>query len=251
MGNRAIITNKDRQMGVYVHWNGGRDSIEPLLKYCEMQGFRSPDTDPQYGWARITQVLTNFFPDGLSVGVVRYSDDKSMNPGDNGIYIIEGWEIVDRVYPYECFREQREYDMFEMMCAFDSKMPACMQKGSAAIAEYLGVENVPDELTQRKIKAVKAFLGQKGIKVFGSYRNGELVADALFYDDDVLVFGFLVDNPQDAPNRREFEEMIVAYLTENHETTEPTTQVRADFFTLHVVSNDKALMKHHVNALSR
>ena len=40
MGNRAVITTKERKIGLYLHWNGGRDTVEPLLKYCELQGYR-------------------------------------------------------------------------------------------------------------------------------------------------------------------------------------------------------------------
>ncbi len=40
MGNRAVITTEDKQMGVYLHWNGGRDSVEAFLDYCDLQGFR-------------------------------------------------------------------------------------------------------------------------------------------------------------------------------------------------------------------
>lgn len=45
MGNRAVITTSERKVGVYLHWNGGRDTIEPLLKYCELQGYRPPSSD--------------------------------------------------------------------------------------------------------------------------------------------------------------------------------------------------------------
>jgi len=40
MGNRAlIIGNKQyKGAGVYLHWNGGRDSVEPFLKYAEIGG---------------------------------------------------------------------------------------------------------------------------------------------------------------------------------------------------------------------
>lgn len=31
MGNRAIITTKKRDLGVYLHWNGGRDSVGAFL----------------------------------------------------------------------------------------------------------------------------------------------------------------------------------------------------------------------------
>ena len=74
MGNRAVITtkagwqDKEHNLGVYLHWNGGRDSVEAFLKYCELKDFRSPDKDC-YGWARLCQVIGNFFGGGLSVGI--------------------------------------------------------------------------------------------------------------------------------------------------------------------------------------
>lgn len=40
MGNRAVITTPDKNLALYLHWNGGRDTVEPLLKYCELQGYR-------------------------------------------------------------------------------------------------------------------------------------------------------------------------------------------------------------------
>ena len=87
MGNRAVITTPEREIGLYLHWNGGRDTVEPLLRYCELKGYRAPSTDC-YGWARIAQVVGNFFGGTTSVGVCAYTDDKRMNPGDNGIYVI-------------------------------------------------------------------------------------------------------------------------------------------------------------------
>lgn len=27
MGNRAVITTPDKKMGVYLHWNGGREAV--------------------------------------------------------------------------------------------------------------------------------------------------------------------------------------------------------------------------------
>lgn len=66
MGNRAIITTRERKIGLYLHWNGGRDTVEPLLRYCELQGYRPLSSD-NYGWARICQVVGNFFGGTLSV----------------------------------------------------------------------------------------------------------------------------------------------------------------------------------------
>ena len=35
MGNRCVILNKERTKAIYQHWNGGRDSIEPLLQIAK------------------------------------------------------------------------------------------------------------------------------------------------------------------------------------------------------------------------
>ena len=72
MGNRAVITTKERKIGLYLHWNGGRDTVEPLLKYCELQGYRPPSQDC-YGWARMCQVMGNFFGGSLSLGIGAYT----------------------------------------------------------------------------------------------------------------------------------------------------------------------------------
>ena len=68
MGNRAVITTTQKKIGLYLHWNGGRDSIEAFLKYCELQQFTSPEKD-FYGWARLSQIISNFFGGTLSIGI--------------------------------------------------------------------------------------------------------------------------------------------------------------------------------------
>lgn len=130
MGNRAVITTEENfrnnGVGVYVHWNGGRDSVEAFLKYCELKKFRSPKQD-SYGWARLTQVIANFFGngDGLSVGIDRL--DHLDNTPDNGFYLIDGWEIVNRIYPYEGYEEQHEYKLEKMLKFIDQSQPASEQ----------------------------------------------------------------------------------------------------------------------------
>lgn len=138
MGNRAVITTEARDLGVYLHWNGGRDSVEAFLKYCDLRGFRPPDSD-EYGWARLCQVIANFMgASGLSVGISRYTTDKQMDPGDNGVYVIRGWEIVDRVYPYTPFEEEREYPLDAMLREIDASQPEDQRLGA-----YLDAEEVP------------------------------------------------------------------------------------------------------------
>ena len=134
MGNRAVITTRqnfeNNGIGIYVHWNGGRDSVEAFLKYCEMRGFRDPLTD-NYGWARLTQVIANFMGgDGLSVGVDTV-DHLDCDNWDNGVYIIEGWKIVGR--EYFDGEEQTGHDLFNMLLAIDETQPENQRLGEGAI----------------------------------------------------------------------------------------------------------------------
>ncbi len=96
MGNRAVITTgpyKPSNVGIYVHWNGGRASIEGFLQAAQELGFRAPP-DP-YGIARLAQIIANYFgDDGLSVGV---DLNKNLDTdGDNGVYLLDGWKIAGR-----------------------------------------------------------------------------------------------------------------------------------------------------------
>lgn len=140
MGNRAVITTRKRDLGLYVHWNGGRDSVEAFLRYCDLRDFRCPEQD-DYGWARLCQVVANFMGgNGLSVGILPYTTDENMVAygDDNGVYVIEGWRIVDRVYPWEDFVEQEGYDLGAMLLDIDASQPEDQRLG-----DFLKAKEVP------------------------------------------------------------------------------------------------------------
>ena len=124
MGNRAVITtNKNlNETGIYLHWNGGRDSVEAFLAYCDLKHYRKPEND-SYGYAMLINVITNYFGDGLScdVGNCQHLDCDNY---DNGVYIIKDWRIVGRLYSYG---EQYEYDFIAMINDIDAKQPERMQ----------------------------------------------------------------------------------------------------------------------------
>lgn len=124
MGNRAVITIAkrdtngevlkrvdDNEIGVYVHWNGGYDSVNAFLKYCKAKGYVSPEKDC-YGWARLCQVIGNFFGGTNSLGIDRCGRLDCDN-WDNGVYLIEDWEIVGRVY--YAGSEQNYYKLRDMI----------------------------------------------------------------------------------------------------------------------------------------
>lgn len=132
MGNRAVITaskaldiKNSTDIGIYLHWNGGRDSVEAFLKYCELKQYRTPDTD-NYGWARLCQVIANFFGGSTSIGIDKCCN-LDCNNGDNGVYIISGWKIVDRKYGPSF--EQDSYDLLDMLIEIDKAQPQSEQLG--------------------------------------------------------------------------------------------------------------------------
>ena len=141
MGNRAIITSENKNMGVYLHWNGGRDSVEAFLEYCRLKGFRSPEEDENYAFARLTQIVSNFFGGSLSVGIVGKCNDKICS--DNGNYIVgNNWSIVDREYPCKDFIEQDDYDLKEMLESIDNAQPIGQQLREVLYAKEKNVENL-------------------------------------------------------------------------------------------------------------
>ena len=117
MGNRALIKFDGQDAGVYLHWNGGRDSVEAFLEYCKLRNFRCDD----YGIARFCQVVGNFFGGTLSIGVTANIKNEDANWIDNGIYIVKDWEIVGRIP--EGITEQNEYDMKDMLIDIDVHQP--------------------------------------------------------------------------------------------------------------------------------
>lgn len=178
MGNRAVITTRERKVGLYLHWNGGRDTVGPLLRYCELQGYRPPSED-DYGWARLAQVVGNFFGGTLSVGVGAYTTDVRMDPGDNGIYVIDGWRIAERLCRdygpsgnprgtrrMEEWEEQRGHGFDEMLRAFDEAMPERLRLGEFldSVEVPVGELRVGDEVW---LRGVDGFWGSYPVVGFG------------------------------------------------------------------------------------
>lgn len=132
MGNRAVITTNKKDLGVYLHWNGGRDSVEGFLTFCKIKGFRSPETDC-YGWAYLCTVIGNFFGDGYSLGIDKYEYLDTGNY-DNGVYIIEDWEIVDRKFFKR--KEQQNYLLQDMLKDINSSQPEQLKITQEELDKY-------------------------------------------------------------------------------------------------------------------
>lgn len=102
MGNRAYVIFANRDFtrfspAVYLHWNGGSESVYAFL--AELN-YREVRADQEYECARFCQVVGEFFDSdghysGLSLGVVSVPDEVTVQklaqifqPGDNGLYLV-------------------------------------------------------------------------------------------------------------------------------------------------------------------
>lgn len=145
MGNRAVITDKKRTTALYLHWNGGRDSVEAFVRYCELKQYRAPGQDTSYAFARLAQVVGNYFGGALSVGVLPYTDDEGMLSlgDDNGVYVLDGWSIAERVYPtWHQFSEQDSYPLEEMLRDIDGAQPTREQLGDFLSARPVSADDI-------------------------------------------------------------------------------------------------------------
>lgn len=141
MGNRAIVKPKGKDIGVYLHWNGGIDSVTAFLEYCKLKEHRAfgGKFADGYGIARFCQVVGNFFGGSLSIGIeTGVKETKEYAEFiDNGIYIIDGWDVVDRICPSN---HREGYDLKEMLLEIDYKQPEPEQLGEDYIlAEVVDV----------------------------------------------------------------------------------------------------------------
>lgn len=105
MGNRAAVffNHRDADSGVYLHWNGGPESVLAFLKTMLNRGWNRMDYAP----ARLIGVVVEFFDkdgdcSGLSVGTQlkpSSGDFKDADPGDNGVFVVhdreDGWHVVN------------------------------------------------------------------------------------------------------------------------------------------------------------
>jgi len=106
MGDRAVITswdvnksNMNKKIGIYLHWSGYEEKVKHFLALAKQKEIRGCDTDPQYCWARLVQIIGDEFSKtgnndlSLGIGIVSNLDCHNY---DNGVYYIDNeFNIVD------------------------------------------------------------------------------------------------------------------------------------------------------------
>ncbi len=142
MGNRGIITTAEKDLGLYLHWNGGLSSVEGFLAYCKLKRYRTPLECPDYAFARLAQVVGNFFGGTCSVGLIPYRSDEDAlaMAWDNGVYVVGNWEIEQRLLPHPDYMDEKTLGLSEMLHAIDAAQPAGEQLGPFLDARVAAIE---------------------------------------------------------------------------------------------------------------
>ena len=105
MGNRAVITFETATTSpcIYLHWNGGRASVEAFLRAGRDLSIRGGATADQQAKAldALAERIGRFFF-GNEVGFTIYRETygrSDTDNGDNGVYVIgHDMEIVRRLH---------------------------------------------------------------------------------------------------------------------------------------------------------
>lgn len=95
---RVVFTNHDKTKFspiIYLHWNGGTESVVAFLKILNKVGFH----DVHYAGARFTQICGNFLdefcknPSSTGIGIEGWSETlrgiKDIPEPDNGVFFVE------------------------------------------------------------------------------------------------------------------------------------------------------------------
>ena len=125
MGNRAVICfdeYNDNAIGLYLHWNGGRDSIEGFLRAArDLMGSRLGDA--LYSRARLVQVIGTFMEGNLSFGMGLCANLDCDNY-DNGVYVIDSSTLTIKGRVYHNGSEQSVYDANDIADYIGRKLEA-------------------------------------------------------------------------------------------------------------------------------
>lgn len=105
MGNRAIIIPRiprksEPVVSIYVHWNGGLESVLAFCEVCRQRKFADPTDCESYAMARFCGLIHEFFgiKDSLNLGLYVFTRKEWLEGDfeDNGVYVLgKNWEIVE------------------------------------------------------------------------------------------------------------------------------------------------------------
>lgn len=89
MGNRAYVvfeSGEDRSPAIYLHWNGGLESIYAFLD--AIKDYQADQHSLGYSCARFVQLVGNTLGGTLSLGLTCFGKYDELNCDDNGLYVV-------------------------------------------------------------------------------------------------------------------------------------------------------------------
>lgn len=122
MGNRAVITFSQHKTApcIYLHWNGGRASVEAFIKSAKHLGLHVCKNE--YDEHKVLDLLaemiaTHFFESKVGMNVYREQYGRAdKDNGDNGVYVLDSnLNICKRIYAkaYEEISVEKTQAIFE------------------------------------------------------------------------------------------------------------------------------------------
>lgn len=143
MGNRAVITLKSMpDTGIYLHWNGGPESVLAFLKAAQLRGARNPGGDNTYAFAGLASTIGLFMHEGTELLSFGIGPTKSLDCDnyDNGQYIVaDDWSIAERKYTTDS------------QMAVSDLHPAQVEYYNAIIAQILERAGILPESAEREL----------------------------------------------------------------------------------------------------
>ena len=115
MGNRAVIAfnnYSDKSEGMYLHWNGGKDSILGMCAAAnEIASICSAITPKE----ALIQVVEKFTGKTRKTDSDRFAPCKNLDCDnyDNGVYVVDEKTLIITGRFFEPKREQSVYDLVE------------------------------------------------------------------------------------------------------------------------------------------
>lgn len=122
MGNRAVITFSQHKTSpcIYLHWNGGRASVEAFIKSAKHLGLHVCKNE--YDEHKVLDLLaemiaTHFFESKVGMNVYREQYGRAdKDNGDNGVYVLDSkLNICKRIHAtvYEEISTEKTQAIFE------------------------------------------------------------------------------------------------------------------------------------------
>lgn len=124
MGNRGVISTTNKDIALYLHWDGDITFVKGLLLFSMVQGARNP-VHGGSGWCRMAQHYNNYVGCGR-VGAVIEPYDRLCDSAEwnNGTYIIDGdWNVVERIGGPSDEQEPTVEDIMDVVYELDRSAP--------------------------------------------------------------------------------------------------------------------------------